>query len=326
MTRGHADCCGHANRDAAVEPAGRFAFAPSTQTIRRRWSRELGGSFMMGSSRPARFPDDGEGPVRQVSLSEFAIACYAVSNTQFGDFVRETQYTTDAERHGWSFVFEGLLPPELQQAGLQRSSETPWWVAVPRAYWAQPEGPHSSVLQRLDHPVVHVSWNDAKAYSHWSGTRLPTEAEWEFAARGGLEQALYPWGNDLLPDGEHRCNIWQGQFPAINTIDDGYLGTAPVHTYQPNGYGLHHVVGNVWEWCEDSFSASYHAETAPHDPQMTAPAARRALRGGSFLCHESYCDRYRVAARSSNTFDSSSSNIGFRVARSPPGAATRKQA
>ena len=137
--------------------------------------------------------------------------------------------------------------------------------------------------------------------------------------------AFTPSSQDLLPGGEHRCNIWQGPFPTINTIEDGYLGAAPVHAYHPNGDGLHNVVGNVWEWCEDGFSASYHAETAGHDPLMTTPAARRALRGGSFLCHESYCDRYRVAARSSNTFDSSSSNIGFRVAQSPVSAA-RNQA
>jgi formylglycine-generating enzyme required for sulfatase activity len=162
---------------------------------------------------------------------------------------------------------------------------------------------------------VHISWNDAQAYCRWSGTRLPTEAEWEFAARGGLEQNTYPWGNELTPEGEHRCNIWQGIFPMDNTEEDGYSGTAPVHAYKPNAYGLYNVAGNVWEWCEDYFSPRYHLETHHRDPVYAKVADTRSLRGGSFLCHHSYCNRYRVAARSSNTQHTSSSNIGFRVVR-----------
>jgi formylglycine-generating enzyme required for sulfatase activity len=262
-----------------------------------------------------RFPEDGEGPVRLVKVSPFAIACHAVSNLQFGDFVRATGYTTDAERYGWSFVFEALLSDDVKLGIGSRAAETPWWLPVPHAYWAQPEGPQSTVLDRLDHPVVHVSWNDAKAYCRWSGTRLPTEAEWEMAARGGLEQATYPWGNELTPDGEHRCNIWQGNFPDSSTVEDGYLGTAPVHVFRPNGFGLHNVAGNVWEWCEDVFSPRYHQVTAGTDPLYREPGPNHSLRGGSFLCHASYCNRYRVAARSSNTPDSSASNIGFRVVR-----------
>lgn len=268
----------------------------------------------MGSS-DRRFPDDGEGPVRQVTLKAFEIACHAVSNLQFGDFVRATGYTTEAERFGWSFVFEGLLAEEQKRELTSRPAETPWWIPAPHAYWAQPEGANSTVLQRLDHPVVHVSWNDAKAYCFWSGTRLPTEAEWEMAARGALKQAVYPWGDELLPNSEHRCNAWQGRFPDLNTVEDGYLGTSPVHAYQPNGYGLYNMAGNVWEWCEDYFSPRYHFNTAENDPRNDQPAPSRSLRGGSFLCHESYCNRYRVAARSGNTPDSTASNIGFRVVR-----------
>jgi sulfatase modifying factor 1 len=282
--------------------------------VPRRWSPSIGGTFLMGSD-DGRFCDDGEGPSRQVAVSPFAIACHAVSNLQFGDFVRATGYTTDAERYGWSFVFQGQVSEDIRYRIGTRAAATPWWLPVPHAYWAQPEGPSNTVLDRLDHPVVHVSWNDAEAYCHWSATRLPTEAEWEMAARGGLERAIYPWGDELTPGGEHRCNIWQGAFPDRNTLEDGFFSTAPVHAFKPNGFGLHNMAGNVWEWCLDYFSPRYHAITAHVDPLQDQAAESRSLRGGSFLCHDSYCCRYRVAARSSNTPDSSAANIGFRVVR-----------
>ncbi|SCB18218.1 Formylglycine-generating enzyme, required for sulfatase activity, contains SUMF1/FGE domain [Bradyrhizobium shewense] len=319
MTGDRSHCCTQhaAGSGPATGEDAQAAITPSSTPILRRWSSLIGGTFHMGSAGIG-FVEDGEGPVRLVTLSRFAIACHAVSNLQFGDFVRATGYTTDAERYGWSFVFDGLLPEETRAARTTRVQETPWWVPVTRAYWAQPEGPASSILDRLDHPVVHVSWNDAQAYCRWSGTRMPTEAEWEMAARGGLDRATYPWGDELKPGGEHRCNIWQGNFPDLNTLDDGYFGTAPVHSFVPNGYGLHNVAGNVWEWCEDYFSPSYHRLTPSRDPLNREPAPNRSMRGGSFLCHESYCNRYRVAARSSNTPDSASSNIGFRVVRAEP--------
>jgi formylglycine-generating enzyme len=319
MADGKPSCCAKRRAGEPTAAASATDITPSPTPIARRWSPLIGGSFRMGSN-DQRFPDDGEGPVREVSLSFFAIACYAVSNLQFAEFVRQTGYTTDAERYGWSFVFEGLLPDEARRQSLKRAAETPWWVALPHAYWAQPEGPHSTILDRSDHPAVHISWNDAKAYCKWSGTRLPTEAEWEMAARGGLEQATFPWGNELTPAGEHRCNIWQGHFPDRNTMDDGFSGTAPVHALEPNGFGLRNVAGNVWEWCEDTFSPRYHQVTTANNPLHDAPAPNRSLRGGSFLCHDSYCNRYRVAARSSNTPDSSASNIGFRVVRLGHGA------
>jgi formylglycine-generating enzyme required for sulfatase activity len=281
----------------------------------------------MGAAEPG-FPADGEGPVRTVRLSPFAIAAYAVTNRQFGDFVSATGYLTDAERFNWSFVFEGLLSAAVKARVQRVPRETPWWYPVPHAYWAQPEGPGSTVLDRLDHPVVHVSWNDAEAYCRWSGTRLPTEAEWEYAARGGLEQKLYPWGDDLTPGGEHRCNIWQGGFPVQNTCEDGFLGTAPVNAFAPNGHGLFNVAGNVWEWCADWFSPDYHRSTEDLDPLFASETERRSMRGGSFLCHASYCNRYRVAARSSNSPDSSSSNVGFRVSAGgdPPSEPGRRGA
>jgi formylglycine-generating enzyme required for sulfatase activity len=304
--------------EASDRTVGRPAIVPSRQSVRFPWRRLEGGSFTMGTSAEGAYPLDGEGPARQVRVDGFAISAYAVTNAQFGDFIRETGYTTDAERLNWSFVFAGLADDETRHRVTRVPVDTPWWLPVPRAYWAQPEGPNSTVLDRLDHPVVHVSWHDAKAYCMWAGVDLPTEAEWEYAARGGIEGRLYPWGDELQPGGEHRCNIWQGDFPRHNTQDDGYFGTAPVNAFPANGYGLHNLSGNVWEWCEDVFSPGYHRNTPADNPLCRDGSDARSLRGGSFLCHESYCNRYRVAARSSNTPDSAASNIGFRVVRREP--------
>jgi formylglycine-generating enzyme required for sulfatase activity len=259
-----------------------------------------GGEFTMGSAESA-YPEDGEGPPRRVTIAPFAIAPTAVTNEEFGAFIGATGYRTTAEQFGESFVFGGLLPDDFPPT--QGVAAAPWWRLVEGADWAHPEGPQSSVEDRSDHPVVHVSWFDAAAYGEWTGARLPTEAEWEFAARGGLEAMRYPWGDEREPGGLHRMNVFQGTFPGNNTAADGYSGTAPVHAYEPNGYGLYNTCGNVWEWCADWFV-----------PQ-TDPGARthRAMRGGSYLCHESYCWRYRVAARSANTPDSSAGNVGFRV-------------
>ena len=272
-----------------------------------------GGAFDMGTSTPDGFPEDGEGPMREVTLPSFRISPYAVTNAQFLAFVEATGYVTEAERFGWSYVFHLLASDAVRERVKDVPQQVPWWLVVNGSYWAKPEGEDSSISDRMDHPVVHISWNDAIAFCNWSGTRLPTEAEWEYAARGGLIHRTYPWGDLLKKDGKHMCNIWQGKFPVKNNASDGYVGTAPVDAYEPNGYGLYNMSGNVWEWCADSFSPGYHRLTSNVNPLFAQETGRRSMRGGSYLCHRSYCNRYRIAARSSNTPDSSTGNCGFRV-------------
>jgi sulfatase modifying factor 1 len=273
-----------------------------------------GGEFFMGTDDEEGFPADGEGPVRKVKLKPFYIDACTVSNTDFSTFVQATGYKTEAEMFGWSFVFHLLVSEQVASQVTQVVQGSPWWLNVAGAYWKHPEGADSSIRDRMDHPVVHVSWNDAMAYCQWAGKRLPTEAEWEYAARGGLEKKRYPWGDLLKPDNEHRCNIWQGKFPVKNNASDGYISTAPVKSFPPNGFGLYNVAGNVWEWCGDWFSPVFHINGPRENPLGPLSGTAKVMRGGSYLCHRSYCNRYRVAARSANTTDSSTGNIGFRCA------------
>ncbi len=274
-----------------------------------------GGTFLMGTDCAEAFQQDGEGPVRAVSLEAFQIDRCPVTNDRFREFVAATGYKTEGEIFGWSFVFWTHVPKlRFQELVEDTVAAAPWWCKVRGAHWKEPEGPGSNILHRGDHPVIHVSWNDAEAYCRWTGQRLPTEAEWEYAARGGLEQKLYPWGNKLRPGGEHLCNIWQGEFPRNDTGDDGFTGTSPVRAFPPNGFGLYSATGNTWEWCADWFDTDFHLTASQDNPKGPASGVARVMKGGSFLCHKSYCNRYRVAARSSNTPDSSTSNVGFRCA------------
>jgi sulfatase modifying factor 1 len=269
-----------------------------------------GGEFLMGEAGPWAYPGDGEGPVRRIRLDAFRIDPRAVSNAEFAAFVEQTGHVTEAERFGWSFVFAGLLPDDFPPT--RGVAHAPWWRQVEGADWRRPEGPQSNLDERADHPVVHVSWTDAQAYCEWAGKRLPTEAEWEYAARGGLEGKLFPWGDALEPGGEHHMNVWQGAFPSENTCADGFLGTCPVDAFAANGHGLHNMTGNVWEWCADWYSPDFHTRDRRTNPQGPPRGANRSTRGGSYLCHASYCRRYRVAARNSLEPQSTTGNTGFR--------------
>jgi formylglycine-generating enzyme required for sulfatase activity len=268
---------------------------------------------VIGDESEWSYAGDGEGPEHPVQLGEFRIDAHAVTNAQFAAFVEATSWRTEAESFGWSFVFGWLLPDDFPPTrGVQAA---PWWRQVEGADWSHPEGPQSDLADRGDHPVVHVSWNDALAYCAWSGTRLPTEAEWEVAARGGLVGQPFPWGDQLEPGGVEAMNTFHGEFPNGGMVG-AHLGTVPVDTYQPNGYGLFNMTGNVWEWCADWLDVDYYASSPMVDPHGPTAGSFKAQRGGSYLCHESYCRRYRVSARFGSAPDSSTGNVGFRVVAS----------
>ncbi|MDH6679758.1 sulfatase modifying factor 1 [Rhodococcus sp. LBL1] len=284
--------------------------------------------FRMGDARGDGYASDGETPVHTVEISAFEIDATTVTNTDFAEFVDATGYITDAERFGFSAVFH--LAIEASRFDIMSSaSRTPWWQGVRGADWRHPGGRHSSITGLEDHPVVHVSWFDANAYCRWAGRQLPSEAEWELASRAGLEGLRYPWGDSLYAEPDtrsddasraFRCNIWQGTFPHRNTCEDGWLTTSPVRSYEPNAWGLWQTIGNVWEWCADWHDPSYYARSPRRDPRGPESGAVRSLRGGSYLCHDSYCNRYRNSARSANTPDSSMGNAGFRTVQRASGA------
>lgn len=305
-------CCIPPERDGRAAPDDKTAAPSRNRSWKQRLVRIGGGRTFRGTASPV-FPADGESPVQTGRLKPYAIDPFTVTNRWFSEFIDDTGYKTDAERFGWSLVFWDRLPSDKTY---QRVAATPWWCRVDGAAWHSPFGPVSSSEAIPDHPVTHVSWNDATAFARWAGGRLPTEMEWEHAARGGLEDAIFPWGDEEPDDRKAFCNIWQGEFPRQNTALDGYAGTAPVQSFQPNGFGLYNMVGNVWEWCSDMFLVRSQAKSAKLRNTESRRTRDRVLKGGSHLCHISYCFRYRVAARIGVSQDSSTGHAGFRVVAS----------
>lgn len=269
-----------------------------------------GGKALVGTRKP-HIPDDGEGPLRTKRVTPFRMSSTAVTNADFAAFVADTGFVTEAERIGWSFVFHSQVADNI--GGTSGVPALEWWHRVDGANWRDIDGGGRDVLQdRADHPVVHASWNDAQAYARWTGGRLPTEAEWEHAARGGLGDVLFPWGDAEPDDIAHfPCNIWQGRFPYENHGLDGHFFTAPARSYAPNGYGLYNMVGNVWEWTAEPFTVRSLRRKVR--TQQQSRRGYRLLKGGSHLCHKSYCFRYRIAARSGNSPDTATTHQGFRV-------------
>ena len=314
----------------AVEPPG-MAWIP-------------GGEFTMGTDDPEA--PASERPAHRVRVDEFWMDVSEVSNIQFRKFVEATGYVTTSEKPvDWESLKNELppgtpKPPDVRLApgslvfsepgqAVPLNNPANWWRWVAGANWRHPEGPGSSIEGKDDHPVVHVSWDDAVAYARWAGKRLPTEAEWEFAARGGLEGRKYAWGDEFEPEGKPRANTWQGRFPETNTLVDGFLRTAPAKRYPANGYGLHDMIGNVWEWCDDWYRPDAYRLIPPGEVARnpSGPAAaldpedpyqpKRVTRGGSFLCGPNYCSNYRPAARRGTAVDSGMSHLGFRCVLSP---------
>lgn len=301
-----------------LEDRGTVADGPRPRTGDRRYPVGLdaiaipGGTGRVGTSRPV-YQGDGESPQRLVRLRPFLMDAGAVTNRRFAAFIAATGFVTETERLGWSFVFHGLLPPAMESLGVEG------WCRVEGARWCEPEGPGTRLEGREDDPVTHVTWNDAAAFANWAGGRLPSEAEWEHAARGGLSDPLFPWG-DREPDddGFMPCNVWQGRFPDRNTGADGYHWLAPARSFAPNGYGLYNMAGNSWEWTADRWrvrSAGIGAQAGRAD---ILDNDQRVLKGGSFLCHPSYSYRYRIAARQANASHSATSHIGFRLVYDMP--------
>ena len=288
------------------------------------------GKYSIGFEGPEAWESDGEGPVREITLDNYWLDQTAVSNAQFAEFIDDTGYVTQSETFGWAHVFIGQLSNSKQRK--LRESNTvrglQWWYAIEGAYWRKPEGPGSTIKKRMDHPVVSISWNDATAYASWAGKRLPTEAEWERAARGGLERKPFAWGDVFAPQGEDvwMANIWQGLWPYENTSEDGFAYTAPVKSFPPNAYGLYDMAGNVWEIVADRYHPKAYSQRIDGAINPTGPNAyslsqlRQRLptyvtRGGSFLCSDGWCSGYQPGSRQALENDSPAHHTGFRCVK-----------
>lgn len=294
-----------------------------------------GGDFFVGTNNPI-LRADGEAPKRSVNISSFLIDIYEVSNVDFQSFINNTNYITESELFGWSFVFHSAISDENKKNITQAVLGAEWWLPVNKSYWRSPEGFDSDVFKtnRSNYPVVQVSWKDSFEFCKWRNARLPTEAEWEIAAKGKNinqkheKETLYPWGNNFKTNKKYRANVFQGQFPTFNTAHDGYSFMAPVDSYIPqNDYGLYNMIGNVWEWVDDWWTIEHEDEDEDEHEQHSKSIRRNQInpkgpkkgtekvkKGGSFLCHPNYCYRYRTIARFHSTPDSGSLNTGFRCA------------
>ena len=271
------------------------------------------GKFLMGDSTHQGFVEDSEGPAVEKEVHAFEMAKAPVTNAEFLEFVQATGYQTLAERLGDSYVFHLLLPEEKRE-NYPHVTASPWWKVVPNAYWAQPFGEGSSIEGIEDHPVVHIALEDAIAYCRWAKVQLPTEVQWEYAARA-MSTSAYPWGEELVPESGYHANTWQGDFPNTNDALDGFVGTAPVYSFEPNDFGLYQMIGNVWEWCSHPRGIVLPLVEERISLDSIKPSGEFAIRGGSFLCHCSYCNRYRVAARNGVFVTSTTSHMGFRCVR-----------
>jgi formylglycine-generating enzyme len=299
-----------------------------------------GGTFMMGADNDQASQD--EYPKHSVTLNSFGIDITEVTNAQFAAFVKATGYITTAEKQpDWNEIKKTVAPGtpkppdemlvaaslvfKQTKTDVDLNDYSQWWIWKPGADWKHPEGPESSIKGKDNHPVVQVSWIDAMAYCKWAGKRLPTEAEWEYAARGGLQNNIYPWGNESINSGKSKANSWQGRFPSVNTQKDGFVLAGPVKTFSPNGYGLYDMAGNVWEWCHDWYDETYYQTVKesvinPKGPERSYDAnepytPKRVVRGGSFLCNDSYCSGYRVSRRMKTSPDTGLEHTGFRCVK-----------
>ena len=321
----------HVTHESAAHPSNRTNEAPSGMV----WIPS--GSFRMGSDIPA-FADAQ--PLHRVDLDGFWLDATPITNSDYEKFVKATGYTTIAELKPDPADFPGVAPERLvpgslvfkpPQHAVPLDDVSQWWAYVPGACWRHPEGPGSIIEGREDHPAVQICYKDAAAYAKWRGKRLPTEAEFEYAARGGLDQAAYVWGSELRPGGKFMANTFQGTFPNSNSCEDGYERTSPVHAFPPNRFGLYDMAGNVWEWCSDWYTPDYYAVSPRKNPQGPSESydptdmpglKKKVQRGGSFLCSEQYCSRFMPGGRGKGDIDTGSSHIGFRCAMSGASAAS----